>query len=485
MKELKNEVKQLENLEVLEMVKKSKTPLISKTEVDDFTKMASKNFDYEFEGVSHFHPYEKPTKLPNDFNIGIIVGASGSGKSTLLKDFGQEEIIEWESEKAIMSHFDTPNQAVTKLSAVGLNSIPAWVRPYDVLSTGEKFRAGLSRRIKDGAVIDEFTSVVDRTVAKATSTAISKYIKKNDIKNVVFASCHYDILEWLEPDWVFDANTGILYNGRCLRRPEIKLEIFSIEKDIWEMFKGHHYLSANLNKSAHTYGIMWQGELVGFTAIICMPSGTIKNAWRGHRTVILPDYQGMGIGTAVSDAIGEMYTSQGLKYYSRSSHPRFALHRGGSKKWRETGTSGVKRTGVNNGNASAMYKHYMYDETRVCSSFEYVGEDYYNKDQFNILFYFDENFDKSYEYFVDKLEHLLYNIKESKYLIFTSGANKQDDTYAEIYSKQYGIRNEMYPTEKKMEKGIGKLCDAVIICGENQGLLKQCQEQGVLCRIIQ
>lgn len=459
-------------------------PLVAVTQVDEFTEMASKNFDYEFKGESMFYPYKKPTKIPKDFNIGVIVGASGVGKSTLLREFGQEETVEWEEDKAVMSHFETPQEAVNKLSAVGLNSIPSWTRPYHVLSTGEKFRADLSRRIKDNAVIDEFTSVVDRNVAKATSTAISKYIKRNEIKGVVLSTCHYDILEWLEPDWVFDANTGILYNGRLLRRPKIELEIYSIEKDIWEMFKNHHYLSASMNKSAHCYGILWEGELVGFTAVICMPSGTIKNAWRGHRTVILPDYQGMGIGTAVSDAMGEIYTSQGLKYYSRSAHPRFALHRSDSNLWRETGTSGKKRTGVNTGNASAMYKHYMYDETRVCSSFEFVGADYYEREHFNILFHFDEKFSKSYEYFVDKLEGLLYNIKDNKYLIFTSGENKQDDTFAEIYSKEHGIRNEMYPTEKKLEKGLGKLCNAVVICGENKELQKKCEEEGVSYRII-
>ena len=98
---------------------------------------------------------------------------------------------------------------------------------YHVLSTGEKFRADLARKLKDNAVIDEFTSVVDRNVAKATSVAISKYIHKHNIKNLIISTCHEDIINWLEPDWVFNTNTGNLANGRYLRRPRINIEIYN------------------------------------------------------------------------------------------------------------------------------------------------------------------------------------------------------------------------------------------------------------------
>jgi ABC-type ATPase with predicted acetyltransferase domain len=108
---------------------------------------------------------------------------------------------------------------------VGLNSIPSWYKPYAVLSNGERFRADLARKIEDGAVIDEFTSVVDRNVAKAASVALSKYIRKNNIKNVVLSTCHRDILEWLEPDWVIDTDLGEYTEGFFL--PDQKLKSIS------------------------------------------------------------------------------------------------------------------------------------------------------------------------------------------------------------------------------------------------------------------
>ena len=89
-------------------------------------------------------------KIPTDFRIGLIIGASGNGKSTLLREFGEEYIPTWEDDKAIISHFDSKKEAVDRLNAVGLNSVPSWTKSYRVLSTGEKFGANLVRQIKDG-----------------------------------------------------------------------------------------------------------------------------------------------------------------------------------------------------------------------------------------------------------------------------------------------------------------------------------------------
>ena len=147
--------------------------LTSSVQVDEFTKEITRCFDYDFEGINTF-TYSSIDKslLPENYNIGLIVGSSGSGKSILLKEFGKEETVFWDNTKSIASHFNSPQEAIDKLSAVGLNSIPSWTKPFNVLSNGEAFRAYLARILKDGAVIDEFTSVVDRNVAKACSVSI-------------------------------------------------------------------------------------------------------------------------------------------------------------------------------------------------------------------------------------------------------------------------------------------------------------------------
>lgn len=197
----------------VEKLKRCDEPLISSVIPDEFIKSSEISFDCIFDGTSKFFPWELPSNIPSKFKIGVIVGSSGSGKSTLLKKFGAEEIPNWDYTRAVISHFETPADGINKLSSVGFNSIPSWYKPYNVLSNGEKFRADLARKLKSNSVIDEYTSVVDRTVAKSASVSLSKYIKNNDIHNVVLATCHHDVLDWLEPDWVIDTDMGEFLDG--------------------------------------------------------------------------------------------------------------------------------------------------------------------------------------------------------------------------------------------------------------------------------
>ena len=191
---------------------RSTIPLTTTVTKDKFIEASERSFDCIFDGICKFYPWQLP-ELPEKFKLGVIVGSSGSGKSTMLKSFGTEDAPIWDIDKPIISHFDSPDEAINRMGAVGLNSIPSWYKPYHVLSNGEKFRADLSRKLKNNAVIDEFTSVVGRDVAKAASVSLSRYIKSNDINNVILSTCHRDILEWLEPDWVIDTDTGEYTQG--------------------------------------------------------------------------------------------------------------------------------------------------------------------------------------------------------------------------------------------------------------------------------
>ena len=196
----------------MEKLLRQTEPIISSVDKDEFILASERAFDCTFNGISKFYPWQLPS-IPSQFKIGVIIGASGSGKSTILKNFGSEITPFWESNKSIISHFDNPDEAINKMGAVGLNTVPSWYKSYSVLSNGEKFRADLARKIQNNSVIDEFTSVVDRNVAKAASVSFSRYIKSNDIYNIVLATCHRDIVDWLEPDWVIDTDSGEYHQG--------------------------------------------------------------------------------------------------------------------------------------------------------------------------------------------------------------------------------------------------------------------------------
>lgn len=307
---------------------------------DDIVKKVSSAFDYDFDGT--VTTTITVPDFPTDFSIGLIVGSSGSGKSTLLKRFGEEKPVYWQNGVSIASHFPTFEEASQRFGAVGLNSIPTWLKPYPALSTGERFRADLSRQLESSAVIDEFTSVVNRECAKSCSMSIAKYIRASGMKNVVFASCHDDIIPFLEPDWVYNTDKQELSVGRSLRQPKgIVLEIRQCSKQIWSMFSKYHYLSAELNNSADCYLVTWEKLPVAFGAVLPMPGQFGKNDTRKcvseHRIVVLPDYQGMGIGNRFSEYLASLYISQGYRYFAKTANPRMGEHRNARAEiWRPT-----------------------------------------------------------------------------------------------------------------------------------------------------
>ena len=63
---------------------------------------------------------------------------------------------------------------MARLGAVGLNTVPSWLNPYHILSTGQKARANLARIISNETVHDEFTSMLDRHVAYSLSVAVGR-----------------------------------------------------------------------------------------------------------------------------------------------------------------------------------------------------------------------------------------------------------------------------------------------------------------------
>ncbi len=347
-------------------------PLSCRVAVDPIAQELAKAFDYDFSGLSVFQPPFMP-KPPADYGIGLIVGPSGSGKTTLLKTIGEIKRPEWRADLSVASHFSSAEEARDKLGAVGLNSIPSMLRPYDVLSTGEKFRADLAALLSDGAVIDEFTSVVDRTVAKSCSHALRRYVDDGKVQRVTLASCHYDIIEWLRPDWVFDTKTGEYAGRGSHQRPIIEIELLPCTTAAWSVFRQHHYLDDNLNQSARCWLAFWEGVMVGFVAVIAMPNGNLKRAWRGHRTVVLPDFQGLGIGVRISDAIGEIILREGGRYFSKTANHRMGEYRERSPLWVPTSKNRKARPDYSSDRPTKEASYKRRHIERNCYSHEYKG----------------------------------------------------------------------------------------------------------------
>jgi ABC-type oligopeptide transport system ATPase subunit len=167
--------------------------------------------------------FELSANLPIEdmsWQIGLIVGASGTGKTSIGKKlFGGGKIIDlydgWGKLPIIeeISPDGDFNAVTGALANVGLGDVPSWLRPFHALSNGQQFRAGLARLISDApdeVIVDEFTSVIDRQIAKIGAMAFAKGWRRNKGKKIILLSCHYDIVEWLQPDWVYDTGTNEL-----------------------------------------------------------------------------------------------------------------------------------------------------------------------------------------------------------------------------------------------------------------------------------
>ena len=286
--------------------------------------------------------------LDDDWQIGAIVGPSGSGKTTIAREaFGSGLYLgcKWPASAAVVDAFgDLPIKVITRtLTAVGFSSPPSWVKPYSVLSNGEKFRCDLARALLGSGhlvAFDEFTSVVDRTVARIGAAAVAKAIRAGRVKKRFIAvTCHYDVLDWLCPDWVVDMATSQLARG-CLRRPGITLEVFRCKHEAWRLFAPHHYLSAGLHHSAQCHLGCWDGRAVGFVAVL--PVAGQRNKSRISRLVVLPDFQGIGIGKALLCGVAELYAARGRAMFIRTSHPAMIAALVRDRHWR---TAAVARRG--------------------------------------------------------------------------------------------------------------------------------------------
>jgi energy-coupling factor transporter ATP-binding protein EcfA2 len=263
-------------------------------------------------------------KIPEKWNIGLVYGASGSGKTTLIKYLFGENIFD------VSLNYDLPiieqlpkefnyEDCANVLNGIGLNSVNCWIRPIKTLSNGQKARAEAAYLMckNDFICIDEWTSVVDRTVAKAMSVCIYKFAKKYN-KKIILLSCHYDILEWLNPDWLIDCNKqefklpesdDFFFN----KRESIEFTIKEVGRETWKYFSKYHYLSEKLpGGQIYLYGLFHNDNQIGFQ---CFANYTPKvkgkkDIFHSNRTVIHPDYNGLGLGIKLINKTSELLSDK-------------------------------------------------------------------------------------------------------------------------------------------------------------------------------
>jgi len=295
------------------------------------------------------HHLEVKADVTTPFNIGLIVGASGSGKTTLAREIWGEESLRSRLDKSKPVINQLPenmpyNDCAKALSGIGLTSVPCWIRPAGTLSNGQQARAEAVLAMIENdevSVIDEWTSVVDRTVAKVMSHSIQKYARKTD-KCIVLIACHYDVIEWLKPDWIIDCNKQeYLEHRRSVWQRSEKLEftIKEVDKSTWKYFSKYHYLSESVSRGkSHFFGLFKDDEQVGFGAFTnYVPKRPTDKTFKMHsnRVVIHPDYIGFGLGNLLVEKTAEyLIDKYGYEIMAKFSSVPMYLSRIKNPKWK-------------------------------------------------------------------------------------------------------------------------------------------------------
>lgn len=297
-------------------------------------KKAANSLDIDIEKKLR-HEFSVEADIESDFHVALIVGASGSGKTTLARSIWGDDALQrfLDDEKPIIEQFPadwTYDDCAKMLMGVGLTSVPCWIRPAKTLSNGQRERAEIALQMasdREFIVIDEWTSVVDRTVAKIMSHCIQKWARKMG-KKVVLLSCHYDVLDWLQPDWLIDCNKQSFDDRRCLRRSRSErftFDIREIGRESWRYFSKYHYLSERL-PGGHIvlFGLFQGDEQIGFQCFANYVPYSKEDAFfrrrkkmHSNRTVIHPDYVGLGLGAMLINETSEIMWQRGFEVMAK------------------------------------------------------------------------------------------------------------------------------------------------------------------------
>jgi hypothetical protein len=163
---------------------------------------------------------------------------------------------------------------------------------------------------------------------------------------------------------------GSLTRG-LVRRPRIDLEIVRCEAAAWKLFSRHHYLNAKVHAGAQCFVGLVEGQPAAFVAVIFFPHAD-RPGWREHRCVCLPDFQGVGIGNAMSEFVASLFAADGRPYRSVTSHPAMIHHRARSSAWRMSRPPSRVRPNYRSGELREICSRTL-SSRRMTASFEYVG----------------------------------------------------------------------------------------------------------------
>jgi ABC-type transport system involved in cytochrome c biogenesis ATPase subunit/GNAT superfamily N-acetyltransferase len=271
-------------------------------------------------------------------DIVYVTGDSGSGKSVLLKavkkDLGHDAIdvadIQVDRDKPLIETVgSTVEEGLELLSRVGLNDAFLFLRSFDQLSDGQKYRYRIAKLLQSRArfwILDEFAATLDRDTAKIVAFNLQKCARQQG-KVVLAATTHTDLFQDLSPSVHVHKRFGkeitVNYHpniapAECSLIKEIRVEEGSMTD--WRALAGFHYRSHNVPPPRKIFVLKRGQEVCGvivysYPAVTCfgrrlmLPKMGMKelNAQLSNisRIVVHPKYRTIGLGSKlIMDTLG-------------------------------------------------------------------------------------------------------------------------------------------------------------------------------------
>ena len=191
----------------------------------------------------------------------------------------------------------------------------------------------------------------------------------------------------------------------------------------------------------------WNDAYVGFCAIRPYPNGSLNFSKAIHRLVILPDFQGLGLGTKFMETLCKMYVDKGYKMFIRTAHESLAHHFENSNLWKEGPRNG-KKGDVSNGKINGRNQN-MYIVNSERFSYEYMGEDFATKPHKEIVIDSLVNID------MQEMRKMLVELKQKNYITVVHSKVKERTELNDL-CLELGIRSELLYTTTKGESHIPK-----------------------------
>jgi len=266
-------------------------------------------------------------------DIVYITGDSGSGKSVLLKalekDIKQDmhttsinvtDIKPKPNKPLIETVGKTIEEALELLSKVGLNDAFLFLRSYEQLSDGQRYRYKIAKMIESQAqfwIMDEFAATLDRDTAKIVAYNLQKHARQQG-KAVLAATTHTDLLEDLHPSVRIHKRFGKeitvnYYSNEAAKECGLskEMQITEGKTEDWRKLAGFHYRSHKIVAPRKIFCLKRSDELCGvivynyppptcFGRRLVLPKMSMKELNKKlsiiTRVVIHPKYRTIGLG---------------------------------------------------------------------------------------------------------------------------------------------------------------------------------------------